>query len=116
MFPYKYCGMDTRVLRELHELWGLRVGDPMRYPLGNSLVHRGKSGAQKPAGLGTLSEPTKNCILLMVGFAWRLRSNLFAVAEECPLSVRLAQGRVLFCPGTWDLQMVADVELSQMQR
>lgn len=44
----------------------------------------------------------KNCILLMVGFAWRLRSNLFAVTEECPL----AQGRVLFCPGTWDLQMV----------
>lgn len=59
MFPYKYCGMDTEVLRGLHQLWGWRVGDSMQCPLGTSLVHRGKSEVQKPAGLGTLSKPTK---------------------------------------------------------
>lgn len=52
MFPYKYCGMGTQVLRGLQQLWGLRVGDSMQCPLGASLV------VQKPAGLGTLSQPT----------------------------------------------------------
>lgn len=52
----------------------------------------------------------------MVGFAWQLRSNLFARAGQSPLSVHPAQGRGLFCPGAWDLQVAADTEFSQVQR
>lgn len=85
----------------------------MQCPPGTFLAHRGKSAVQKPAGLSTLS---KGCILLMVRFARRPHRNLFAVENGSRLSVHLAQGRGLFCPGTCDLQMVTDTEFSQVQR